>query len=184
VAVKAIGIPPGTRRKQPDGCRDHRQEGGVGRPQIALCDLGLLTIRGRWRSDSDQFAEGSHLRWGPVSMASGSATTTVAREMTLRYPLPTRNSVASLPRASAIRRWGTTHRSNRREVLLVGALRDTSFGLHHLKSSRLSPAGLGAGGIASFCLQFSFPARSAISTCRCVGRATTPVISRAFSMCR
>ena len=66
-------------------------------------------------------------------------------------------SVASLPRASAIRRWGTTHRSNRREVLLVGALGGTSFGLHHLKSSRLSPAGLRAGGLPLFAVSFLFP---------------------------
>ena len=66
-------------------------------------------------------------------------------------------SVASLPRALAIRRWGTTHRSNRREALLVGALRGNSFGLHHLKSSRLSPGGLGAGGLPLFAVSFLFP---------------------------
>jgi hypothetical protein len=40
--------------------------------------------------------------------------------MTLRYPICRyATSVASLPRASAIRRWGTTHRSNRRRLGLL-----------------------------------------------------------------
>jgi hypothetical protein len=63
---------------------------------------------------------------------------------------------ASLPRALAIRRWGTTHRSNRREVLLVDALRR-----HFLRFASLEVVKTIAGWargrrIASFRRQFSF----------------------------
>jgi hypothetical protein len=85
-----------------------------------------------------------------------------------------------VPRPSAIR-WGTTHRSNRREVLLVSAEG------HFLRFALLEVVETIAGWawgqrIASFRRQFSFPVLWAVSTCRCVGRATAPVISRAFSM--
>ena len=57
-------------------------------------------------------------------------------------------------------------------------------------SSQPTPAGVllddppAGGRIAFFRRQFSFSALWAVSTCRCVGRATAPAISRAFSMCR